>query len=1338
MADNVQSMGFDFSKDFSEFDKIVAYLGKYNLKLQEITEKSLEYNKVGSAQAAVYKAISEAGQKVTLSIEKTKDATVRGTVAIKEQTEELKKLASARLDAELAAQKKVRDLIQEGTDFYQKQAQNRVESERKAHRQIQDIIVQGEVSKVQAHSQSTREVAALNKKLNDDLIEKNNKVTSNTESTTKSMTLSWQSMVRLLEVQLIHNVFGAMLTQLSQGVREAEQLSIKIGEIQTISQDAQLTTEQWTKSIRELSDAYGRDLKDVAEGVYETLSNQISKGADSIQFMNSVLKFSIATVSSTADSVNLLTAAMNSYGYKQEQVDRIAASFFKTIDLGRVRANEMANTIGRVLPTAARLGVSLEEVEAAIATLTISGIKYNEAFTLIQNVLLKLLKPSEEMTKTFKNWGVASGEASLAAFGLGGTLKKLEEAAGGSDSELAAMFVNIRAIRGALGLTGAAFDTYQINLDKITKSTVEYNNAFQLVEQTPGKHLSDEVQRLKNVFVVDFGTQVVKELVTVTDAMGGLANAVKELTTAGKALVESYLIFRAGSFFLSGLKEAGSELSTLNILALNSTSSFGVLRGVLNSTFSPAGIIFTGLTAITYLYEKHQQYLVEQEHLEDNLRAAFSRSKQEFIESRNAILDKSGDINKSYTDHLFSTLLQQAAGTTRIINEMLDSQKERLKDNNDQIKSSLEVYVKSKEDAIDKIRSSQHKLETEIDNSNKRIEESKDKAAKSQLEILLSQAENSPLGQVNILISRFGELKKQISEAYAAGNADLAFRRYNEANEIVGKLAELQTRLTKESKTDTKTLDTHALDEQIQNIQNQIRSTKVNRPALERQLNDLKAQKTAGNLANTIGSATADLKQAQQALVTIQQTLGTNIVGTLAQFIQKQEEQFVAGAKKSMSDLTSTAEQNELRLALLRKAITGITDFSLFDKSGKLKYKTVQDAQTDLDRLIHQAEQNGLDQSTDQYKQVWELRKQIAIEAQYEILGAQSKQQQDALVLYKQQLESILQAAKKNQEDIIQTQANAQERFAKANGAAAGGLNFNASPSPLSVRGTNFERIDGSTPFSELLKSFLDAQKEFQAGQSNGTSPERLQQLLVAAGSLAVQLDAKIQEYRKDVLNGKYADSEYSQIGASENLTVLTEEATGQGNKSIVDLVGDAAIAYKNFQQQLSKSNEAEKQVAAVSAQVFELTRQLAGLPEITKPAIEQMKVDFDAIKQKILEVNQAIKDTATQLNSIRGDNINWSTWFAPHFASGGAVGIDSISARLSPGEFVMNSNASRTFLPQLMSMNSMRPQHMQSGGNVTMGDINISSNLTGNATTDALALGRALKREIRRGTLSF
>jgi hypothetical protein len=91
-------------------------------------------------------------------------------------------------------------------------------------------------------------------------------------------------------------------------------------------------------------------------------------------------------------------------------------------------------------------------------------------------------------------------------------------------------------------------------------------------------------------------------------------------------------------------------------------------------------------------------------------------------------------------------------------------------------------------------------------------------------------------------------------------------------------------------------------------------------------------------------------------------------------------------------------------------------------------------------------------------------------------------------------------------------------------------------------------------------------------------------------------------------------------------------------------------------------------------------------------------------------------------------------------FASGGMFkphGTDTIPAMLSPGEFVVNARATRSFFSQLVAMNAgVKPVYRQDGGTVTnVGDINVSVNGSSSTRQTAREIATALRREVRRGT---
>lgn len=317
----------------------------------------------------------------------------------------------------------------------------------------------------------------------------------------QAVNISWRGMTRIVASHVIHRVLAQMAQHISEGVRQAVELQKAVAEVRTISQNAQLSTEEWFQGLVDLSSAFGTGVPQQVEAAYQTLSNQVAEGQEVIEFLAQTNEFAAASASTNAEAVQLLTGAINAYQLEASDANRVSSQFFKTIELGRVRAGEMANTFGDVAILGKQLGLSLAELQAAVSTLTIQGVKFNKASTQLRGIFIKLLKPTGKMKEFLNDIGVESGEAAIKAYGFAGIMRLLRERTRGSSSELAKYVNRIRGISGGLVFANEGLETYVENVDEITKSTKSYNNAVDEVLNNAGKRAELASRNFKNFFV---------------------------------------------------------------------------------------------------------------------------------------------------------------------------------------------------------------------------------------------------------------------------------------------------------------------------------------------------------------------------------------------------------------------------------------------------------------------------------------------------------------------------------------------------------------------------------------------------------------------------------------------------------------------------------------------------------------------------------------------------------------------------------------------------------------------------------------------------------------------
>jgi TP901 family phage tail tape measure protein len=405
-------------------------------------------------------------------------------------------------------------------------------------------------------------------------------------------TRQWQRFSQLIFARALTMAFYNLFNALRQGVSTALDVSKAIGEIQTVSHDLPLQYDQWAEAILKVSNNYNALQTDVAEGFYQTLSNQVAQGQQAVNFMETSAAFAKATVSTMEDSVNLLSAALNAFQIPAEQTILVAAELFKTIELGRIRASDMADTLGRSAIMAHQAGISLEEYLAMIEQFTISGVRFSQASTFIINVINKLMKPSTEMKALFQEWGVSSGQAALQVYGLSGVLQKLLQETSGDLGELSDIIKDIRGITGAVGLL-TNLDKVQANIKETAQGVRDYFQAVKEVTTTTGYIITAEANKVKNIFISQAATAL-SVLAIIDKAANSIGLSLSGIGTAAIPAVEALTIL--GTFTI------GRTLLDFDVETTKAISKFGrklalfilfeeVIRNTIKSLQSYEGVM---------------------------------------------------------------------------------------------------------------------------------------------------------------------------------------------------------------------------------------------------------------------------------------------------------------------------------------------------------------------------------------------------------------------------------------------------------------------------------------------------------------------------------------------------------------------------------------------------------------------------------------------------------------------------------------------------------------------------------------------------------------------------
>ncbi len=297
------------------------------------------------------------------------------------------------------------------------------------------------------------------------------------------------------------------------------------------------------------------------EDITASLSAAIGSGvpwSKSLDLIATAEKLAVSTRADLKSTTEVLVSTLNAYGLKTSEAGRVSDLFFQIIKDGKIEMNDLSQYLANVAPIAATAGVSLEEVGAAIATLTASGIQPSTAIDALRGAISNIIKPSEQATKLAGELGIEFNASALKSKGLAGVLADVQKATGGSAEKMAILFGDVQALAVAMVLTGVQSPKFLENLKNMANSAGATSTAF----KTMAGSMGDSVQKVVNAFtglMIQIGTPLLKQF-------GGVAEAIANIFKAlGASVKDGALKDLVG--YISGL--FGGLEQTLAAVAKN-------------------------------------------------------------------------------------------------------------------------------------------------------------------------------------------------------------------------------------------------------------------------------------------------------------------------------------------------------------------------------------------------------------------------------------------------------------------------------------------------------------------------------------------------------------------------------------------------------------------------------------------------------------------------------------------------------------------------------------------------------------------------------------------------
>jgi TP901 family phage tail tape measure protein len=324
------------------------------------------------------------------------------------------------------------------------------------------------------------------------------------------------------------------------------------------------------KGLLELRASTGETFDNLNKGLFDLISAGVAAD-DAIGVLKTATDLAKAGATSTSVAVDGLTSALNAYNLEGENAQAVSEAFFTAQKFGKTTIEELSGSIGQAAPIAASLGVSLNELLAAVSASTTAGIKTSEAFTGLKAVFSNVIKPTKDAADEAAMLGIQFDAAALRSKGLAGFIDEITQSANFNKDSLGRLFGSVEALNVVTALAGNQSDEFADTLTALgneAQSAATFQDALAAKTETA----EDKIRRMNGAIeaatvalgelvapaVIAFVEESTTQIINLTEGFEALGVIVSGVATIIKETFGSAI-----AFLLSGVKQVQSAFDGL-------------------------------------------------------------------------------------------------------------------------------------------------------------------------------------------------------------------------------------------------------------------------------------------------------------------------------------------------------------------------------------------------------------------------------------------------------------------------------------------------------------------------------------------------------------------------------------------------------------------------------------------------------------------------------------------------------------------------------------------------------------------------------------------------------
>lgn len=307
-----------------------------------------------------------------------------------------------------------------------------------------------------------------------------------------------------------------------------------MAKMSTLFDTSQVSVQKLSKEFLNLSNETGKGATELTEAGYQALSASVpvEKLGNFIRTSANMAKVGFTD---TATSVDLLSTAVNAYGLEADQAENIANKLVNTQNLGKTSVNELASSMGKVIPTAAGMNVNLDQLCTMYTLMTKQGIATAESTTYMNSMLNELGDSGTDVGGILKEkTGKSFQDLMKDGMSVGDALKLIKQSSDETGTAFNELWSSQEAGKAAMALLNDSAGDFNETMGSMTNVTDLVSQGLEKMD-TPSAKVSKSLNRIKNSGI-ELGAVL---LTTVTPYIELFSQKVIELTNKFNAMPES-------------------------------------------------------------------------------------------------------------------------------------------------------------------------------------------------------------------------------------------------------------------------------------------------------------------------------------------------------------------------------------------------------------------------------------------------------------------------------------------------------------------------------------------------------------------------------------------------------------------------------------------------------------------------------------------------------------------------------------------------------------------------------------------------------------------------------